>query len=316
MFKVKRNERDKFPTYKTVSELKKLKLMPSKDAVAYTYQQYTGEICYLYDINDTKEYKISKERREELRQYRKELKERKRCECCHKIVKKLCDLEYNILLSKKVCKKCQDAILEQKLQEARDIRHDFTSKYIERGLDLSCNKPLRNYERIYLDFETTGLSKNDEVLQTAIISEDGEILLYKLSKPTEKKQWDEAMKINGITPADVANAEPFDDKVVQDIIDHTVEIVCYNISLENLMLDKYNIKNFKSKLVDCMELFAPIYGQWNDFYQSYAYKSLEEAARYVGYEFEPHNSLEDVFATKMVYEYIINLKKTNRMCSK
>jgi DNA polymerase III epsilon subunit-like protein len=57
--------------------------------------------------------------------------------------------------------------------------------------------------------------------------------------------------------------------------------------------------------------FAENYGEWNDYFESYKWQSLSTAARYYDYDFEQqeHNSLADVFATKFVYEKIIDSKE-------
>ena len=54
-----------------------------------------------------------------------------------------------------------------------------------------------------------------------------------------------------------------------------------------------------------MQEFAVLYGDWNECYQSFAWKSLEVCAAYFGYEWgegKAHNSFEDCKATLFCYQ--------------
>lgn len=51
-----------------------------------------------------------------------------------------------------------------------------------------------------------------------------------------------------------------------------------------------------------MLIFAKIYGQWDDYHGNYKWQNLSKCARYYGYEFKAHDSLEDVKATLFCYK--------------
>ena len=66
---------------------------------------------------------------------------------------------------------------ENLLKERRKEKHDFKKYFVEKGVELNVDlKPDEKLDIIYLDFETTGLSsRNDEILQTAIIDGNGRV---------------------------------------------------------------------------------------------------------------------------------------------
>lgn len=265
-----------------------------------------------------------------MKKYRQELKKRKTCPKCSKIQKLIGDVSSRYLPNGKhyySCPKCfdtkEDEVLkivrlerEKEMQQRRSVKHDFTSYFINKGIKI--DDPIDDkeiYDIVYLDFETTGLSAaNDEIIQVSIIDQAGRVLLYKLCKPIINKTWDEAMYINGITPGDVEDADPFESyiDVISGILKRAKIIVCYNCPFEIGFLNKYGViyseDNSSHKFEDCMIMFAEIYGEWNDYFEDYKWQKLTTAARYYGYSFEgqEHNSLADVFATKFVYEKILS----------
>ena len=70
------------------------------------------------------------------------------------------------------------------------------------------------YEKVVLDFETTGLSsKYDEILQVSAIDQDGNVLINEYCKPKSISTWEEAEAIHKISPAMVFDKKPFEDYV-------------------------------------------------------------------------------------------------------
>ncbi len=163
---------------------------------------------------------------------------------------------------------------------------------------------LENLHIAVIDLETTGLSHNyDEVIQVSIIDQDYNCLLNVLCKPQNRETWDDAMRVNHITPAMVDDHKPFEEykELVQKILDAADIYIAYNSDFEYGFLGKYGIKTQSDKWVDPMFEFAEIYGEWNDYYESYKWQSLTTMAGYYGYEFKAHDSLEDVKATLYGY---------------
>ena len=156
---------------------------------------------------------------------------------------------------------------------------------------------------VVIDFETTGFkAREDEVLQVSIIDEEYNTLLNTYCRPNNKDSWEDAQKVHGITPLMVANELPFEryTAAVLDILTKADTVIAYNASFEDVFLQAYGIKVDPSKWVDPMMLFAPIYGEPHR-YGGYKWQSLVTCAKYYGYEFKAHDSLEDVRATLYCY---------------
>lgn len=313
--KIKNGHRKEY--HKTETQLKVLKLMPDAPPIGYGLQQFSGNIFYIYDINKTKKLEFTNEEKLELNKYKKNLELRKTCPICGKVQMRLGILETRRLIDGEEyfsCPGCYKLKDEEMRKNRRGVKHDFTSYFINKGINLNILIDKSEiFDTIYLDFETTGLSSiHDEVIQASVIDDKGRVLFYRLFKPIKLNTWDEAMEINNITPRDVENELPFETYVneLSNILQKSNTIVCYNCSFEIGFLNKYGVKyandNSYSKFKDCMLMFAEVYGEWNEYYESFKWQDLSTAARYYKYNFEQqqHNSLADVFATKFVYEKI------------
>ena len=162
----------------------------------------------------------------------------------------------------------------------------------------------RQEKIVAIDFETTGQEREDEVLQVSIIDGEYNVLLNTYCRPRNKKNWEDAQGIHGITPEMVANELSFEEYVpmVADILQRSDLVIAYNVAFENGFLRSYGIEIEREKWFDPMLKFAEIYGEWNDYYCDYKWQSLEECAAYYGYEFKAHDSLEDVRATMYCYK--------------
>lgn len=164
------------------------------------------------------------------------------------------------------------------------------------------------YGKVVLDLETTGLNVlDDEILQVTIIDQGENVLINEYCKPKNVTEWENAEKINNITPAMVSDKRPFDYFIeeVRDILNNAEEVIIYNADFELAFLDKYGIE-VNSKIYDLMISFAEVYGDFNEYYGNYTWKSLDTCCLYYGYYLDnAHNSLEDCKATLYCYNSLI-----------
>ena len=162
---------------------------------------------------------------------------------------------------------------------------------------------------ITLDTETTGLPPKDhaEILQLSIINQDGDVLFNAYFKPLFTKSWNQAMKIHHITPEMVADQPSIYERLpeILAILQGTERIIGYNTAFDLSMLAASGIAVPSTVLIeDVMQDFAPIYGEWNDYFNSYKWQTLETCAAYFDYDWgqdSAHDSLSDCRATLYCY---------------
>lgn len=164
--------------------------------------------------------------------------------------------------------------------------------------------------RIIFDTETTGLNpRRDEILDIAIIDGDGDTLHTGLYKPSRATSWPEAAAVNGIWPEDVADCPPInrDVDLIKGIIENSDEIVGYNVGFDLGFLAALGIKpRADAVIIDTMIGYAPVHGDWNDYYEDFTWCKLTVAAREIGYKWTgaAHGALADALATRAVQEWL------------
>lgn len=91
-------------------------------------------------------------------------------------------------------------------------------------------------ETIFLDTETTGLGHGAEIVDIAVVTAAGEVLVNLMVRPTAPIPF-EATRIHGIRDADVAGAPCWSD--VLDLVRPVLldrEIVVYNVGFDRTMV--------------------------------------------------------------------------------
>lgn len=174
---------------------------------------------------------------------------------------------------------------------------------------------------IVVDTETTGLNpETDELLQVSIIDGDGNTLFNSYLKPVNTNRWDEAMAVNNITPKMVEKA-PTSAEIYPALV-HIIEsakvIIGYNVNfdLRFLSANAIGAENSKATVIDVMQDFADIYGEWSDKYGCNKWQKLTKCATYYGYDWEndtAHDSLADCRATLYCYNKINECKEDLRV---
>ncbi len=161
---------------------------------------------------------------------------------------------------------------------------------------------------IVLDFETTGFPEEDaEVLQVSVINDKGETLISGYCRPEHTESWEQAQAVHGISPEMVKNCTTFREDYLPkllELIESAAAVIAYNAAFERAILRCYGIEPVTA-FIDPMLMFAEVYGDWSDYWQSYRWQTLQTAASYYGYDFKAHDALEDVRATRFVFEKMI-----------
>jgi DNA polymerase-3 subunit epsilon len=147
---------------------------------------------------------------------------------------------------------------------------------------------------VVLDTETSGLDKNDVVLQIAIVDLDGNGLLNSLIKPTKRKRISpDATAIHGIRMSDLVNAPVFAVLVpqIEEIISAKTVLI-YNAEFDERLIsqtceqDKCRRVMMKTECV--MIPYSRYVGKWSDYHSSYAYQRLPGG---------DHTAMGDCYAT-------------------
>lgn len=201
--------------------------------------------------------------------------------------------------------KKEEGLLQLRREITQDIiKNTFTAQNFDSGIEYE-------YDEIVIDTETTGLDADtDELLQVSIIDGQGNTLFNSYIKPLFTENWDGAMAVNHITPEMVANAPNIFEvkQEINRILNSANIIVGYNTNFDLSFLSAVGIENSKATVIDVMQDFADIYGEWSDKYGCNKGQKLTKCAEYYGYDWGTdiaHDSLADCRATLYCYQKML-----------
>ncbi len=178
-------------------------------------------------------------------------------------------------------------------------------------------EPPRQYDAkgtVFLDTETTGLNSDDEIIEIAIISEDGQILIDSLVRPSCPVKPD-AFRVHGISTDMLANA-PTLAEVEPSIIAalESMHVVMYNKEFDLQHLTPA-MRAVISGTSCCMTEFAAFRGRGtHGFMKNLGFTTLDLAAGYVGHVWvgKRHRALGDVFACRAVWQHMSRATRSRR----
>jgi len=155
-------------------------------------------------------------------------------------------------------------------------------------------------EYVILDTETTGLGKNDVVIQIGVIDLSGNVLFDSLIRPTKRKRMPKsATAIHGITMKMLETKPTFVEvqEEIKGIIDGK-EIIIYNFEYDERLLDQTTDQDgvgyLRMNPYHCaMKMYSQFKGEWNDYYGDYRYQKLPSG---------DHSAVGDCQATLKVIE--------------
>lgn len=179
------------------------------------------------------------------------------------------------------------------------------------------------YDYVVIDFETTGFNppnlehtRFDEVLSVSIIDQDGNTLLNSLCKPEVRKTWKKAEAVNGITPAMVKDKPTFRElfPTIKGILQKSKYVIAYNIAFEYKFLMSFDCAfGFpgEGKIRETVVWGADPMLMYCAYKAIERWQNLTTVARHFKYNFEAHDSLEDVKATLHCYKKLLEYVKEN-----
>lgn len=167
---------------------------------------------------------------------------------------------------------------------------------------------------LYVDTETTGLDRTDEIIEISIINDDGATLLETLIKPSKPIPL-QASRIHGISNQDVQDARtwPVVWPTIRSLLFGRL-IVFYNRDFDLRMMQqshtRYNIpwkENFNT--FDLLKLYAEFRGQWDSTRRAYRFHSLANAGRDCNIPLpNAHRSTADSLLTRALLHFIADSK--------
>lgn len=185
------------------------------------------------------------------------------------------------------------------------------------GLALEARPSQPGNRCLVLDTETTGLNSFEhELLEVSIIDTEGEVLYHSYVKPCAE-EWPEAQAVNGITPDIVRDAPTISQcrEEISRVLSQASTIIGYNTFFDIYFLTSNGV-SFPCgvEVIDVMQLFAPIYGEWSETHGDYKWQKLSTCAAHYGYDWsshpgQAHDSLADCRATLYCYQKI--MEETN-----
>lgn len=162
---------------------------------------------------------------------------------------------------------------------------------------------------IYLDTETTGLGKDAEVIELAVVDHEGKVLIDQLFRPADKIPL-EASKIHHITDEMVAK------KPVWGIYWPTIRgiffgktICMYNADFDTRIIlqsnQRYGIRREPLTNFCVMKLYAQFRAEWDQQRNQYRWFRLEQAGMDAKIPIpNSHRAIDDTLLTRALLHWI------------
>lgn len=186
----------------------------------------------------------------------------------------------------------------------------LNTKQSPRQLAVQQAKAVLSASPLYLDTETTGLNNTDEIVEIAVVDDNGQVVFESLVKPGQPIPA-AATLIHGIRDADVQSARswPIVWQQLQPLMLGR-RVVIYNaefdLRLMQQSLTRYRLPwNAKIDSFDLMKLYAQFRGEWDDRRRGYRYHSLANAGQQCRISLpNAHRATADTLLTRALLHHI------------
>ncbi|HTX80142.1 MAG TPA: 3'-5' exonuclease [Longilinea sp.] len=166
---------------------------------------------------------------------------------------------------------------------------------------------------VYLDTETTGLDKQDEVVEITIVDDEAKVLFTSLVRPAQAIP-PSSTAINGITN-DMVKGAPTWPALWPTVRGHLLGkvVAAYNADFD-LRLMQQSLTRYRLpwrdnlNMFDILRLYSEYRGEWDPARRSYRYFKLEEAQRFFNIPiFNEHRATADTLLARAVLRCIAGL---------
>jgi DNA polymerase-3 subunit epsilon len=164
---------------------------------------------------------------------------------------------------------------------------------------------------VYLDTETTGLERSDEIIEIALIDFDGTLLLDTLVRPQIRIPFG-ATRVHHITDGMLTQAPSWPEvwPQIHTLLSGRLTAI-YNEEFDIKLMKQTTEKNripwsAPYLATTCiMQLYARYFGEWNEYRGSFAWQSLEKAARQCRIELpNTHRARQDALLARAILEHM------------
>lgn len=168
---------------------------------------------------------------------------------------------------------------------------------------------------VYLDSETTGVSKWSEIIDLAIINQDGNPLFDALIKPINPIPY-EATRIHGIDDYMVKHAMTFPEawEQIGPILGDVSRVVIYNADFDTRMIEqdvlRHGLEVVEYQHTCAMRWYARLTYQWNPKKRDWKWIKLGDALARMGidHDHEAHRALADTYMTRDLIKAMSDVK--------
>jgi DNA polymerase III subunit epsilon len=185
-----------------------------------------------------------------------------------------------------------------------------TSSTTTRQLAIETARKVLSANPVYLDTETTGLGRDDEIIEISIVDDLGAVVFESLVRPS-KPIPPESTRIHQIRDEDVQAATPWPIiwQQVRMVLANRL-IVMYNQDFDMRMMQQthglYRMP-WKERLnaFDLMKLYAQFRGEWDATRRAYRFHSLAAAGKSCAISLpNAHRATADTLLTRALLHYI------------
>lgn len=164
---------------------------------------------------------------------------------------------------------------------------------------------------IFLDTETTGLEKSDNIISIALIAIDGDEIIIKNDLVNEgKKIPPKASSINHITNEMIKDKPSLDDSEAFKFLElnnlYDTTVISHNVNFDLNMLSKNRNFSWQGKIIDTLRTSKHLMQESEEYslqYLRYELRLYREEKEKI----TPHEALSDARVTKALYENLLEL---------